>query len=177
MATKPFTGSSRKLSETQTELLRKETETVPPQKETESELQQNRTSEAENSGQNYNIHENNIETEDGKEIGIFDFNNEYYEDGAVDRHPGRKVQNNTDYNFKGKKIRSKKGQSVGIGKFGNKYYNSRKEEARSSSEEEGTSKKPCMKNTFYKGKVGIMNPKVMLVLIKTIEDQPVHTHQ
>ncbi|PQQ15204.1 hypothetical protein Pyn_22441 [Prunus yedoensis var. nudiflora] len=139
MATKPFTGSSRTLSETQTELPQKETETVLPQKETESELPQNRTSEAENSNnQTWNIRKNVITAaEKSRNVGIFDFSNEYHEGGAVDHHQGGKGQNKTDYNIDGNKIDSKEGEFVGIGKFGNKYYNSRKEE--------GTSKKPWCK--------------------------------
>ncbi|CAL2228552.1 unnamed protein product [Prunus armeniaca] len=120
MATKPFTGSSKKLSETQTEL---------PRKETESQLPQNRTSEAENSNQTWNIRENVITATESRNVGIFDFNNEYHEGGAVDHHQGRKGQNKTDYNIDGNKIDSKEGKFVGIGKFGNKYYNSRKDEA------------------------------------------------
>ncbi|CAL8992418.1 unnamed protein product [Prunus brigantina] len=138
MATKPFTGSSRKVSETQTELPPKETETVLPQKETESELPQNRTSEAENSNnQTWNIRENVITGAESRNVGVFNFGNEYHEGGAVDHHQGRKGQNKTDYNIDGNKIDSKEGEFVGIGKFGNKYYNSRKEE--------GTSKKPWYK--------------------------------
>ncbi|ONI29160.1 hypothetical protein PRUPE_1G184200 [Prunus persica] len=140
MATKPFTGSSRKLNETQTELPRKETETALPQKETESQLPQDRTSEAENSNQTWNIRENVITATESRNVGIFNFNNEYHEGGAVDHHQGMKGQNKTDYNIDCNKIDSKDGEFVGIGKFGNKYYNSRKDEARSSSEEEETSK-------------------------------------
>ncbi|CAL2228634.1 unnamed protein product [Prunus armeniaca] len=141
MATQPFTGPSRTVCETETELPRKETETVLPQKETESELPQNRTSEAENSNnQTCNIQKNVITATKSKRAGVFDFNNEYHEGGAVDHHQGRKVQNKTDYNIDGNKIDSKEGEFVGISKFGNKYCNSRKDEARSSSEEEGTSK-------------------------------------
>ncbi|CAL8085198.1 unnamed protein product [Prunus armeniaca] len=141
MATIPFTGSSKKLSETETELPRKETETVLPQKETESELPQNRTSEAENSNnQTCNIQKNVITATKSKNVGVFDFNNEYHEGIAVDHHQGRKGQNKTDYNIDGNQVKSEDGELVGIGKFGNKYCNSRKDEARSSSEEEGTSK-------------------------------------
>ncbi|CAL2228584.1 unnamed protein product [Prunus armeniaca] len=131
MATRPFTGSSRKLSGTQTEL---------PRKETESQLPQNRTSEAENCNQTWNIRENVITATENRNVGIFDFNNEYHEGGAVDHHQGRKGQNKTDYNIDGNKIDSKEGKFVGISKLGNKYYNSKKDEARSPSEEEGTSK-------------------------------------
>ncbi|CAL2228357.1 unnamed protein product [Prunus armeniaca] len=92
MATKPFTGSSRKLSETETELPRKETETVLPQEETESELPQNRTSEAENSNnQTCNIRKNVITAAESGNVGIFDFNNKYHEGGAVDHHQGFKI--------------------------------------------------------------------------------------
>ncbi|PQQ11074.1 hypothetical protein Pyn_24026 [Prunus yedoensis var. nudiflora] len=114
MATKPFTGSSRTLSETQTEIPQKETETVLPQKETESELPQNRTSEAENSNnQTWNIRENVITAaENSRNVGIFDFSNEYHEGGAVDHHQGSKGQNKTDYNIDGNKIDSKEGEFV-----------------------------------------------------------------
>ncbi|KAI5350708.1 hypothetical protein L3X38_003599 [Prunus dulcis] len=136
---KPFTGSCRKLYETQTELPRKETETALPQKETESQLPQDRTSEAENCNLTWNFRENVITGTESRNVGIFNFNNEYREGGAVDHHQGRKGQNKTDYNIDCNKINSKDGEFVGICKFGNKY-NLKKDEARSSSEEEGTSK-------------------------------------
>ncbi|CAL8085045.1 unnamed protein product [Prunus armeniaca] len=135
MATQPFTGPSRTVCETETELPRKETETVLPQKETESELPQNRTSEAENSNnRTCNIQKNVITATESRNVGVFDFNNEYHEGGAVDHHQGRKGQNKTDYNIDGNEVDSKDGEFVGIGKFSNKYFNPRKEE--------GTSKKP-----------------------------------
>ncbi|KAL6293717.1 hypothetical protein ACE6H2_001859 [Prunus campanulata] len=126
MATKPFTGSSSTLLESK-----------PPQKETESELPQNRTSEAENSNNQTTIRRIQITAEKSKRVGLSDFNNKYGVGGAVG-------QNKTDHIIEDINIDSKEGEDVGMQKFGNEY-NSMKDEARSSSEEEGTSKKPWYK--------------------------------
>ncbi|PQQ15200.1 hypothetical protein Pyn_22437 [Prunus yedoensis var. nudiflora] len=127
MATKPFTGSSSTLLESK-----------PPPKETESEVPQNRTSKAENSNnQTCTIRGIQIKAEKSKRVGFWNFTNKYGAGGAVG-------QNKTDHIIEDINIDSKEGEDVGMQKFGNEY-NSSKDEARSSSEEEGTSKKPWYK--------------------------------